>query len=171
MGLAHLERRSCPWWPRPAPMPSPQVTGPLTGKAPFVEVGAADAGGLTDKPPDEVEEASAMPAEMLNTPKIVVVKVRTGRQNAVLGFISSLFHLPSGLADGLALKEFALRISAIRPRGHGRPQTGPPIRLEPDSACLSVTNVPIFTTDCRRSLVWRRRRKAETSSEVPMENR
>jgi len=171
MGLAHLERRSCPWWPRPAPMPSPQVTGPLTGKAPFVDVGAADAGGLTDKPPDEVEEASAMPTEMLNTPKIVVVKVRTGRQNAVLGFISSLFHLPSGLADGLALKEFALRISAIRPRGHGRPQTGPPIRLEPDSACLSVTNVPIFTTDCRRSLVWRRRRKAETSSEVPMENR
>ena len=118
-------------------MPSPQVTAPLTGKVPFAGADPAGSGDSTASPPDEDEEASATPMVMLKAPKIMVVDVSRNRQNGVLNFISSLFHLPSGLADGLALKEFALRIPAIRPRGLGL--SGFPDPVGPDSACLQIT--------------------------------
>ena len=72
----------------------------------------AELGDSTERPP---VEASARPMKRPKAPIVVVVKFNASRRKAVLDFISSLFHSPSGLADGLALKEFALRILRFAP--------------------------------------------------------
>src|SRR6185503_18971888 len=45
-----------------------------------------------------------------------------------------LFRTPTGLADGLALKELARLLSKVRPSGHTATTLVPPFRVTADSA-------------------------------------
>lgn len=74
-------------------------------------------------------------------PNVVMVKVRISRLNAVLDFISTLFHSPSGLADGLALKEFALRVVRFAPEA-GSASNGSPDPVD-DRTRLGL-QIPIY---------------------------